>query len=62
MRNKPAKLYLLLNAADEPYRVAGKMKPYNSKGRAIKQAKKLYNERAQLWSVVRAGLTLSAAQ
>lgn len=58
MRNKPSRLYILLNAADEPYHVAGKVKPYNSKGRAIKQAKKLYSQRAQLWSVVRAGLTL----
>lgn len=62
MRNKPSKLYILLNAADEPYRVAGKVRAYKSSGRAIKQAKKLYGERAQLWSVVRAGLTLSAAQ
>lgn len=60
MRNKPAKLYLLLNeqAQNEPYRVGGDVKVYNSAGRAIKQAKKLYAERAQLWSVVRAGLTL----
>ena len=57
MRNKPSKLYILLNEQDEPYRVAGAVRAYNSPGRAIKQAKKLYSARAQLWSVVRAGLT-----
>jgi len=61
MRNKPSKLYILMNHKDEPFRVGGKVRAYNSPGRAIKQAKKLYAERAQLWSVVRAGLTLSAA-
>lgn len=61
MRNKPSKLYILMNHRDEPFRVGGKVRAYNSPGRAIKQAKKLYAERAQLWSVVRAGLTLSAA-
>lgn len=58
MRNKPSKLYILLDKDDQPYRVSGKVRAYNSAGRAIKQAKKLYAERAQLWSVVRAGLTL----
>lgn len=61
MRNKPSKLYILMSHKDEPFRVGGKVRAYNSPGRAIKQAKKLYAERAQLWSVVRAGLTLRAA-
>ena len=59
MRNKPSKLYILMDNKGEPFRVGGKVRAYNSAGRAIKQAKKLYAERAQLWSVVRAGLTLS---
>ena len=60
MRNKPARLYLLLNeqAENEPYRVGGEVKVYNSKGKAIKKAKLLYNTEARLFTVVRAGLTL----
>lgn len=58
MRNKPSKLYILMDNKGAPFRVGGKVRAYNSAGRAIKQAKKLYAERAQLWSVVRAGLTL----
>lgn len=62
MRNKPSKLYILLGAHDEPYRIAGKVKAYNSKGRAIKQAKALYESRAILFNVVRAGLVLRVAE
>ncbi|ARB30326.1 hypothetical protein HOS87_gp07 [Pseudomonas phage phiNV3] len=62
MRNKPSKLYILLNAAGEPYRVGGKVEAYNSKGRAIKQAKALYESRALLFSVVRAGLVLEVVE
>lgn len=35
MRNKPSKLYILLNEQDAPYRVAGAVRAYNSPGRAI---------------------------
>lgn len=59
MRNKPRKLYILLGAGDEPYRVGGKVRAYNSAGRAIKQSKRLYETRAQLFKVVRCEMALS---
>lgn len=59
MRNKPRKLFILLGAEDEPYRVGGKVRAYNSVGRAIKQSKKLYETRAKLFRVVRCELALS---
>lgn len=60
MRNKPTKLYLLLDQHDNPYRVAGKVKAFNGQGKAIQKAKLLYNKSAALYRVVRAGLTLKA--
>lgn len=59
MRNKPAKLYLLLDNGQNPYRVGGAVKVYNSKGKAIAKAKALYLKTATLYSVVRAGLVLT---
>lgn len=63
MRNKPAKLYILIDAkSGEPYRIGGEVKAYNTKGRGVKQAKKLWDTRAALYNVVRCGMTLGGAE
>lgn len=56
MRNKPAKLYLLIGPDDKPYMRAGKAKDFNSKGKAIKVARQIYDRTAKLYSVVQARL------
>ena len=56
MRNKPAKLYLLLDKANQPYRRAGQPKAFNSPGKALKVAKQIYARTTILYTVVRAGL------
>jgi hypothetical protein len=56
MRHKPQKLFLLVNDQGEPYREGGEVKAYNSSGKAIQKAKKLYHSRAVLFSVLRAKL------
>lgn len=62
MRNKPRKLFILMNSDNEPYRIAGKVKAYNSKGRGVKQAKKLYESRSLLYRVVRCELTTASTE
>lgn len=59
MRNKPAKLYVLIGANSEPYRVGGEVQAYRSSGKALKVSKRLYEKRALLFVAVRAGLTLN---
>lgn len=62
MRNKPLKLFILLNGDNEPFRVGGVVKTYGSAGKAIKKAKAIYTSRATPFSVVRAGLVHKAAE
>lgn len=56
MRNKPAKIYLLIGKDGEPYRVGGVLKVFNSQGKAIKRAKRLYERSALLYRVTKCEL------
>lgn len=56
MRNKPAKLYLLLDKDGQPYMRGGQPKAFNSPGKALKVSKQLYSRTATLYTVVKAGL------
>lgn len=63
MRNKPQKLYILArNDSMTPYREGNEVRVYNTKGRAIKQAKKLYESRSLLYRVVRCELTTDTVE
>lgn len=53
MRNKPSKIYLLIDHKGEPYRMAGQPKDFSSKGKATKWAKRLYERSATLYRVTR---------
>lgn len=56
MRNKPIKLYLLLDKDNKPYLRGGQAKPFPSQGKAIKVAKQIYARTSILYTVVKAGL------